>query len=102
MMSVSVVIPIYNRSKQIARAIESVQAQTESDFEIIVVDDGSTDRSAQVIKECARKDPRICLIEHDQRQGAHKRPATPVFGRPEVTGLRFWTLTINGFLIVWN
>jgi glycosyltransferase involved in cell wall biosynthesis len=70
MMSVSVVIPIYNRSKQIARAIESVQAQTESDFEIIVVDDGSTDRSAQVIKECARKDPRICLIEHGQRKGA--------------------------------
>jgi len=61
MTPVSVVIPIYNRSKLIARAIESVQAQTESDFEIIVVDDGSTDRSAQVIKGCARKDPRICL-----------------------------------------
>ena len=70
MSPVSVIIPTYNRSKQIARAIESVQAQTESDFEIIVVDDGSTDRSAQVIKECARKDPRICLIEHGQRKGA--------------------------------
>jgi len=70
MSPVSVIIPTYNRSKQIARAIESVQAQTESDFEIIVVDDGSTDRSAQVIKECARKDPRICLIEHGQGKGA--------------------------------
>lgn len=70
MPNVSVVIPTYNRSKQIEHAVRSVLAQTHSNLEVIVVDDGSTDGTAQIIKECARKDPRIRLIEHGQRKGA--------------------------------
>ncbi len=44
----SVVIPAWNRSETIAQALESVQAQTDKDFEVIVVDDGSSDSTAQV------------------------------------------------------
>ncbi len=44
----SVIIPVYNRERFIARAIESVLAQTFRDFELIVVDDGSTDKSAAI------------------------------------------------------
>lgn len=47
---VSVVIPVYNRDIMIKRAIDSVLAQTWKDFEIIVVDDGSTDHTAKVIR----------------------------------------------------
>ncbi|NQU05454.1 MAG: glycosyltransferase [Calditrichaeota bacterium] len=68
---VSVVIPLYNKQHHIARAIKSVLGQTYQDFELIVVDDGSTDGSAEVVKTF--NDPRIRLIhrEHINSWGGH-------------------------------
>ena len=56
-MKVSVVIPAYNHEKFIGPAIDSVLQQTFQDFELVIVDDGSTDRTADVIKSYT--DPRI-------------------------------------------
>ena len=61
----SVVIPLYNKAGQIARALDSVLAQTVRDFELIVVDDGSTDAGAAVVQACL--DPRVRL--HCQPNG---------------------------------
>ena len=54
------IIPVYNREKTVKKAIDSVLAQTWKDMEIIVIDDGSTDKSAEVIKSI--KDARIKYI----------------------------------------
>ena len=57
---ISIVIPLYNKENTIARALNSVLAQTYQDFEIVVVDDGSTDEGAAIVEQYA--DPRIRLI----------------------------------------
>ncbi len=59
-MTVSVVIPLYNKVDNIARAIDSVLGQTYADFELIIVDDGSTDGSTDVVRRYT--DSRIRLI----------------------------------------
>jgi glycosyltransferase involved in cell wall biosynthesis len=56
---VSVVVPAYNAQRYLIESINSVLAQTFRDFECIVVDDGSTDRTPQLIDELARVDSRI-------------------------------------------
>ena len=64
---VSVVMPVYNRETFLAEAIQSILAQTYTNFEFIIVDDGSTDRSIEVIQNY--RDPRIRLIQLPKNQG---------------------------------
>lgn len=63
---ISVVMPTWNRANVILEAIESLQAQTYTNWELEVVDDGSTDDTEQIIRELAAAEPRIryCRIEH--------------------------------------
>lgn len=61
--AVSVVIPLYNKEDYVYRAIKSVLGQTFGDFELIIVNDGSTDRSPVIVRGYA--DPRIRLIDQD-------------------------------------
>lgn len=60
---VSIITPCYNGAKYIGETIESVLAQTYSMWEMIIVDDGSRDNSAEVIKEYTEKDSRIVLVQ---------------------------------------
>ena len=62
---ISVVIPLYNKEQSIASTINSVLAQTYKDFEIVVVDDGSTDKSAEVVR--AIDDERIVFISQENQ-----------------------------------
>ena len=59
---ISVIMLTYNRENMVSRAIESVLAQTYRDFEFIIVDNGSTDRSGVIADEYAAKDARIRVI----------------------------------------
>jgi glycosyltransferase involved in cell wall biosynthesis len=63
--AVSVVLPLYNRANTIPRALDSILRQTSPDFEIIVVDDGSTDQGPEIVKRMT--DPRIRLIRQPNR-----------------------------------
>lgn len=67
---VSVITPTYNSEQFIAETIESVQAQTFSDWEMNIVDDCSTDRTAEIVKSYAEKDARIHLTVLDTNQGS--------------------------------
>ncbi|MBE5930972.1 MAG: glycosyltransferase family 2 protein [Lachnospiraceae bacterium] len=62
MVKVSVIMLTYNREALVGRAIESILAQTMRDFEYIIVDNGSTDRSGEIAEEYAKKDARIRVL----------------------------------------
>lgn len=65
---VSVILPVYNREHFVAACIESILSQTYRDFEIVIVDDGSTDGTGAVLREYAAADPqRIRLLQTPNR-----------------------------------
>ncbi len=64
--AVSIVMPLYNKEREVERAIESVLAQTFNDYELVVVNDGSTDKGPEIVKKI--KDPRIRIV-HQQNTG---------------------------------
>jgi len=67
---VSIITPCYNSERYIAKAIESVINQTFIDWELIIIDDKSTDNSLSIIKEFLKIEPKIKLIEQDINIGA--------------------------------
>ena len=70
---VSIVVPVYNAEKYLNKAIESFMGQTYKQIEIILVNDGSTDNSQQIINEYEKKDGRIRSITTDNKGAPHAR-----------------------------
>lgn len=66
---VSIIMPAYRARNTIAASIASVQAQTVTDWELLVVDDGSTDDTVAIVRRLAAKDPRIVLLENSRNMG---------------------------------
>lgn len=64
--AVSVLMPAYNAQKYIAIAIKSILEQTFSDFEFIIIDDGSSDETPFIIEEYAKRDSRIVFLQNSQ------------------------------------
>lgn len=60
---VSVIVPVYNRPQLLRRALLSLEKQTFSDFECLIIDDGSTDNTRDIAFEFVKKDPRFKLIK---------------------------------------
>jgi len=60
---VSVVLPVYNAQRYLAETVESILSQTFCNFELVAVDDESTDRSRDILKEYAERDPRVRVME---------------------------------------
>ena len=70
MEKISVIIPTYNRSGKLRGSVESVLRQTYTDFELLIVDDGSQDDTREVVKAMAIEDDRIRYIRQEINQGA--------------------------------
>lgn len=66
---ISVVLPTYNRAHALPIAVDSILNQTYSDFELIIIDDGSTDGTDAVIEELARQDKRIVPLKNRRNKG---------------------------------
>lgn len=64
---VSVIMSVYNDEKYVSLAIDSILKQSFEDFEFIIINDGSTDRTLEILKEYEQKDSRIVLIEQENR-----------------------------------
>lgn len=62
---ISIIIPVYNVEKYLARCINSILKQTYHNFEIILLDDGSSDNSYKIMKKYSLKDKRIIIEHHD-------------------------------------
>ncbi len=67
--TVSVCMPAYNQAKYLPEAIESVMRQTYADFEFLIIDDRSTDNSADIISSYARRDQRIRFLVNERNIG---------------------------------
>lgn len=67
MAELSIIVPIYNVEKYLGRCIESILAQTYTDFELILVNDGSPDNCAEIMEQYAKKDGRIITIYQENR-----------------------------------
>lgn len=58
-VKISVIVPVYNVEKELPRCIESLLTQTYSNFELLLINDGSSDGSPEIMERYAEKDPRI-------------------------------------------
>ena len=66
---ISVILPAYNAEMYLAEAIESILGQTYTDFELIILNDGSTDNTPEIIKHYADLDERVVFIDNNVNQG---------------------------------
>lgn len=72
---ISVVVPVYNAENYLRRCIDSILSQTNADFELILVDDGSSDRSIEICDSYPDKDARVLTIHQANRGQAAARNA---------------------------
>ncbi len=73
MPKVSVIVPVYNTEEYLNRCIDSILAQTFTDFELLLVDDGSTDRSGSICEEYSEKSSRIRVFHQENKGQAAAR-----------------------------
>lgn len=66
---IAVIIPVYNAEKYIKKCIKSFQKQTFQNFKLVLVNDGSKDKSGKICDDMAKKDERIYVI-HQENKGA--------------------------------
>ena len=68
-IKISIIMPVYNVEQYVGKAIESILNQTFTDYELLIVDDGTKDKSGEICDEYAAKDARIQVI-HKENGGA--------------------------------
>ena len=88
-MKLSIIVPIYNVEKYLPHCIECIQNQTYKNLEIILVDDGSPDKSGKICDEYATKDNRIKVV-HKKNKGVAQARNTAIENAAEITFIPFF------------
>ncbi len=91
----SIITPVFNQEKILERCVRSIQAQTDPDFEVLFVDDGSTDGSVQLLEMLTGRDPRFRMIRHPGNCSVLEARRT---GLMNVTGSYVLFVDIDDFL----
>jgi glycosyltransferase involved in cell wall biosynthesis len=73
---VSIIVPTYNHGQYIGQCLESVLAQTFRDWELVVIDDHSSDSTPAIVERYARRDERVCLFTHKVNYGIRQLSRT--------------------------
>ena len=73
--TISIILPTYNRAEYLDTCLNSVLAQDFTDWELIVIDDGSQDKTFQIVDPLLQKDPRIRYLKHQNRKQGFSRNA---------------------------
>jgi glycosyltransferase involved in cell wall biosynthesis len=92
---VSIILPTYNGARYLAEALESCLAQTDTDFEVVVVDDASADATPEIVRDYMARDARVRCVRHDTNK---RLPAALNTGFANARGeLLTWTSDDNRY-----
>lgn len=92
-MKISVIVPVYNVEKELPRCIESLLTQTYSNFELLLINDGSSDGSPEIMEKYAEKDLRIRTL-HKKNGGVSSAHAIGGWNRQKANMCALWMRTM--------
>lgn len=119
-MLVSVIVPVYKTEKYLRKCVDSILAQTYSNLEILLIDDGSPDHCGEICDDYAERDKRVRVIHNDNHGVSYSRNCgikastgeyllfidsddriNPIYVEEMVEHLQKYDFVISGFLIFW-
>lgn len=90
---ISIIVPVYNAEKTLNKCVDSILNQTFQDWELLLIDDGSTDRSGELCNEYAAKDQRIKVFH--KKNGGVSSARNIGLDHAKDNGLHLWIVTIG-------
>lgn len=91
-VTLSVIVPVYNGGNTLKQCIRSIVGQTYTDFELIIVNDGSADESLAIAEQYAKEDARVRVLTQENK--GVSAAEIMVYKRREELGLLLWMQTI--------
>lgn len=100
MPEISIITPVYQAEKFLKKCVDSILSQSFTDWELLLVDDGSTDKSSEICRTYAEQDARIRY--HQKRTAASVRRGMRALRLQRGVISRLWTATISQRRIFWK
>ena len=95
-MMISVIVPMYNAEEYIDACVESILAQTYKNFELVIIDDGSTDRSSLMIDSYTYNDERVRIVHRENEGAAAARNIGVKYAKGDYICFMLYNNTVQG------